>query len=313
MKSVLLIWTFLYILVINGGSALCSAVAMDLPRPNLDGIPAPKRATAEKPYWCAMDEHLTQMAAISDVYFMALFQENVYLQVGQYDKAIEAACAGLAKTLPLREKSDGGGSREYLYLLAVAYELKGEWEKALDAYDTLYGARSQDALWARARVLYATEHKELAFFTASRALALNLNLSVDDAIEAVKTASVKKTPLPVPGSRPRLLAPSNVKGGLEPNWFGVWKLREHCARFVCPELYYLVTREKPDSASFTDEYAELHEMKFAEFCEFMEAEFARLQKEGNGTRIQPFVAEEHVPQMNLLRELKRVPFQSFAY
>lgn len=296
-----------------------STAAMDLPRPDLDGIPAPKRATAEKPNWCAMDEHLTQMAATSDIYFMQLMQENAYLQVGRYDKAIEMARAGLEKTSPLRfEKTKDGMPSSlfpaYLYLLAVAYELKGEWQKALDAYDALYGARSQDAFWARARILYATEHKELAFLMASRALAMNLSFSVDDAIESAKAASAKKpTEPPSLGRRPQFLAPSKVRGGLDPNWFGVWKLREHCARFVCPELHYLVTRESPNVASFTDEYAELHEAKFAEFCEFMEAEFARLQKEGGGTRIQPFVAEDHVPQMNLLRELKRFPFQSFAY
>ena len=251
--------------------------------PNLDGIPAPKRIKQEK----SLDGFVSLNCARSVIYFNDFRTENysgeydVFFVLGDYEKAIEKARGELEKYQPGREYVEGKLNlddaghawRAHLNMLALAFELNGDWREALDAYAVLYASDSEESWWAKARIMYATGNRDLAFRYAAYAIARRSYVSLDSVREKVATRRAELTAQKRAWERSTKVF-SQETGTLDEEWRTVWELYDNCARVVCPELPYAVS-ESEDSMTIK-RFNALQTEAFKNFIIFMEQEYARI-------------------------------------
>jgi hypothetical protein len=269
--------------------------------PNLDGIPAPKRIKQEK----SLDGFVSLNCARSVIYFNDFRTENinkeydVFFVLGDYKKAIEKARGELEKYQPGREyvegnlnQDDAGHAwRAHLNMLALAFELNGDWREALDAYAVLYAADSEEAWRAKARIMYATGNRDLAFRYAAYAIARRSYVSLDSVRKKVATYRDELTAQKRTWERSTKVF-SLETGALDEEWRAVWELYDNCARVVCPELPYAVSES--ENSTTIKRFNALQTEAFKNFIIFMEQEYARVDLDDQ---------KQFQPQMEFLHKL----------
>lgn len=192
------------------------------------------------------------------------------LAAGKYDEAIQTAINGLNENAPWNEDvgeraSSGRAYYMYLNILAVAYELNGDWTKALNAYASLHGEKSEEFLWAQARIFYATGNKQSAFKAICDAILQNLHLSIDLTIKKLTESDEKRNRVM------RTFGIYSERGAPDAEWFALWKLRDQCARVVMPELHYVVNAGASNNENGDFNLAQKD--AFERFLLFFEEEF----------------------------------------
>lgn len=192
---------------------------------------------------------------------------------GDYQTAIQEAEKGLKKYSPLgtnfRTEVDSGPLyRKYLFFLATAHELNGDWREALSLFAILEGEDSVDFMMTEARILYATGNKEEAVKLAGEVL-LRLDPLPFDSVSKKIEERNKRTQ----GRRVCLI--SLEPGAYDPEWILLWKLRDSCARIICPELHFVAAhpfRKVPEGSKRFDE---LQRESFERFLELVDEEYER--------------------------------------
>ena len=138
----------------------------------LGDAPAPQRikATVRQPaiiyYELVGMLPINMIVTYEYVEFMDYYR---WIAEGEYDKLIERMEIYLSNRSPcyLVWRNVDYMVR-YQFMLASAYELKGEWKKALCLYALVYGEKSTDFEWAKIRILFGSGHKHEAFERACK-------------------------------------------------------------------------------------------------------------------------------------------------
>lgn len=210
-----------------------------------------------------------------------------YLRGKEYDRVIQYCRKGLNKLQPWSEEYLTLGENQherllngqrcgyYLRGLAVAYELKRDWDAAESlvalAYDTSEGT------WARLRIQYAREKDSNAtptgdfepedlFFEICMMVKQETYLDVDRVIKSngeflALNEEDKRSGLPVP----------NSYGDYEA--VRLYQLREKCARIATPDLYYRKCTLSEDDNDQRAAYRQQVRKSYAEFLRFMEGRY----------------------------------------
>lgn len=190
--------------------------------------------------------------------------------------------------------------------MADAYELNGDWRQALNARAALHGDKSDEFTWAKARILYATGDRENALKLICNATLSVSYISVDSVLQKRETERERRRKLgwdELQIKRSWLMAETSPAW---PEWFALWKLRDHCARVIYPELHYVAVLDyqskmlekglKEGEALFNAKQRE----GFERCLTFMEEELARLPEEKRA---------RFAPQVEFLKSLQRLPYE----
>lgn len=157
----------------------------------------------------------------------------------------------------------------------------------------LHGDKSDEFTWAKARILYATGDRENALKLICNATLSVSYISVDSVLQKRETEREKRRKL---GWKQKPMAETSPAW---PEWFALWKLRDHCARVIYPELHYVAAPDylmKKDEALFNAKQRE----GFERCLTFMEEELARLPEEKRA---------RFAPQVEFLKSLQRLPYE----
>lgn len=262
-----------------------------------EGIPAPKRLTTDGPGILPLNDKFiasvhSSFPAGGDV---ASLQDAI--SRGDYETAIRGAIKGMEKNAPWRvnqENSIDYGSRyyEFALVLANAYELNGDWRQALNVYASLYGDCGEEFTWAKTRILHATGDKQTAFKLICDATSGHSNLSVDSVL-----AKFEERRRELEEGR-GLGLPLVPMGGNDSEWFALWKLRDQCARVICPELHY-VKYLGADPGQAQRQFEAMQKEAFEKFLAFMEEELAASDK---------YAQTRNRSQVELLKSLRQIPY-----
>lgn len=224
-----------------------------------------------------------------------------------------------------RPNADKQRRRDNLVAIATRCELKGEWREAIFVYAVLYGLRDDDYYWALARILNATEDRELAFELLWGLIEKNATLySVERTLEKLTSEKIVRS------ENGAVYVDRRTKT-LDMDWYGIYRLRDLCARVVCPDLYWSVPCEPGDDPTIVQKkFDDWRHKKYAEFLQVAEEEFKKRQNNNKfkfswtpvGTynrereykpyfvelpEAQPLSVERIGWAMEFLRELARLP------
>ncbi len=209
------------------------------------------------------------------------------LQGKDYDDVIKYCRKGLNKLQPLSEEYLSLGKNDderlangricsyYLRGLAVAYELKGDWDAAESLIPIAYN--TSEGNWASLRVKYAREKgsntvpkgnfdQEDLFFEICLMVKQETYLDVDRVIKSndeflALDEETKRSGIPVPDSY-------NDNEAVR-----LYQLREKCARIVTPDLYYRKCALSEDDRAQRAAYRQQVRKSYAEFLQFMEGHY----------------------------------------
>lgn len=236
------------------------------------------------------------------------------LRRGCYDIAISAARKGVAESPKPWEENNGAKSapgapnwQYYLQFLAVAHELKGDWNQAQELCAAAYGSYSHNLTWLNARIFYSTGETDAAFFYLMQVTPRlqDYVATMENFKRKVETGEIAKRSKR-DGRRLRAYYVGNERESiyLDSDWKRLYAFRDSCARIVCPELHFTVLERTWDEAF--RKYDALWDECWQRFLSFAEAEFATLPSDGktkrwNGSQ------EDYREKMDFLRELGKLP------
>ena len=209
----------------------------------------------------------------------------------------------------------------YVHLLGLAYELNGDFEKADKSYDIVYGTNEIALNWTKARLLYERNNRRRSFVVVCGIIQSYYNLtpqSVDDVIERVKSIELKwknnqNDSIYVRGGLPVDL---NERKFRDVEAVELYRIRDWCARFICPNLVYKklslssesTRQERVESVRFIREC-------YAQFMDFMEQEYELMMADEDvavsfqrNRFTSNSVKDEFADAMTLLRKIKELPY-----
>lgn len=173
--------------------------------------------------------------------------------------------------------------------MAIAYELNGNWQEALDAWALVYGDVCEEYNWAFIRILYASDNKELAFRLIGDMVESLSWVSVDD----VK-AKTGAQPFNVPFI-------GGVVGEVwDPEWLALVRFHNECARVICPESYYVSSNDVEREEEGTLDFTTLQGESYLKFIDFMQEQLEMSDELFRGGN------EKH---MKFVKEVKDFPCQ----
>ena len=193
---------------------------------------------------------------------------------GDYQTAIKEAEIGVKKYSPLGtnfgiDAKSGTLLRKYMFFLATAHELNGDWREALSLFGAIEGDYSVDFMLTEARILYAIGNRKDAFKISCDAVLRLDPLPIDSVFGKIEN---ERQNFP---KRQRIMLPGGA-GSYDPEWIQLWKLRDSCARIVCPELHFVAAhpfRKVPEGSKSFDE---LQRESYELFLKFIDEENERL-------------------------------------
>lgn len=258
------------------------------------------------------------IASVSSNTFYAVIKNhctllNKELPRGNYDVVIDTALSVVKQhsewweNVVLSEDhikiDDPAVLTEYQGLLAIAYELKGDWQHANLAYSVAYGNNSEEARWAEIRTLYSRGSeatKRLALWKFA-CLMQEIHLgSVDSVNETIR--KYYESPRP---ADPRPLT-STIINLNDTEWRSLWKFRNNCARVICPELYFV--SNKFEQSHGGRDFFELQQESYEKFVEYVEEYWG-----DEGKDRQRYYASGgefgSAKKLELLRKLKTMPYR----
>ena len=180
-----------------------------------------------------------------------------------------------------------------LFLLATAYELKGDWGNMLNAFAIAYGEYSDEYMWAQLRAMYAStpEYRGTGMLVLLTLLSKRLSAySLDDVLQKVETSDA---PFPLD------IYMRYNNWDPDPAWVAFYTFYDYCARVVCPEMYYVSSySSKPNENNFF----ELQKKSFDKFVDAIEKQYQELPTD-------PKIHERstqrgHAQTIELLRKLR---------
>ena len=251
---------------------------------DLDGKPAPKRMTSD----VAADRPIpieTEIIAKLYSFYSTNYaecepienREKLFVAIarGEYETAIQEAKKGLKKYSPLSEtfKTDAKSGtlyRTYLFLLATAHELNGDWREALSEFAILEGDDSVDFMFTEARILYATGNRHEAFKICCDALPRLWPLPFDSVSKKFEKESER-----LRGQSAIINLQNFDFTSFDPEWVALWKLRDSCARVVCPELHFVALHPFRIKREGDKSFDELQRESFERFLQFIDEESER--------------------------------------
>ncbi|MGN0930792.1 MAG: hypothetical protein ACI4NP_03650 [Thermoguttaceae bacterium] len=200
---------------------------------------------------------------------------------GEYREVIQAAQKSIAKHAPWWESKPWreGGEKDHWkltemeQLLANAYELSGQYGKAMRAYEVLLGRFSEEYQWFLARVAYA-EMQSQDVETPQTSLFLCygcfLNGEIYDlwenekeALQALLEASAKKKEVNEFGESSNEWRLTFIK--YRRAWKRIWRFRERLSRISCPEILYVTSLTPNNNVAL---YSDLQKESFEKTIEF---------------------------------------------
>ncbi|MBR5758707.1 MAG: hypothetical protein IKX88_08945 [Thermoguttaceae bacterium] len=251
---------------------------------DIDGKPAPKRMTsavaADRPIPIETEFIAKLYSFYSTNYAQCEPIENrerlfVAIARGEYETAIQEAKKGLKKYSPLGEtfKTDAKSGtlyRTYLFLLATAHELNGDWREALSEFAILEGDDSVDFMFTEARILYATGNRQEAFGICCDATSRLSPLPFDSVFDKIEKEKEKFR-----GQKAIIVLFDDSFTFFDPEWVALWKLRDSCARVVCPELHFVALHPFRIKREGDKSFNELQRESFERFLQFIDEEDER--------------------------------------
>lgn len=237
---------------------------------------------------------------------------------GHYDKAIEEGEDYLKRisiewwNMPANDRDYDNDERPYLIsayqrFLAVTYELKGDWQRAMVAYIMAYGDQGEEIRWAKIRKDYAMKIRkhyageiEMSKVHALRRLVDEIRREYLGSVVSVDSVN-EKLQKNCEVAEPDWKSPF-VYYIHDPEWKSLWKFRYNCARVICPELGLVLTSEDPHNTDMRD-FFELQQESYEKFVEFVEEYWG--EKQGSRFVISSGSSEN----LKFLRELKTMPYK----
>lgn len=287
----------------------------------------PKRITVER---------IDQYPLVGDSFIASLSPINFYrvirsdrpifhedLPSGNYDAVIDAAHEVIKKHStwweeeefrpiddgsPFDPTDDPLATSEYQALLAIAYELKGEWRLARMAYELAYGQNSEEARWAKIRMLYS-RGSTITKLEALREVVFLMDKTYLGSVDAVNERI--RTHYENPENANSKYASAWLQGFYETDKeaFYLWKFRNNCARVICPELYFVSSKYKQIHGGRN--FYELQQESFEKFVEYVEEiwDIDECDKEADFRRLVAGGDSRILERLELIRKLKTMPYR----
>lgn len=201
---------------------------------------------------------------------------------GEYGEVIQAAQKSIAEhalwweSEPWREggEKDHWKLTEMEQLLANAYELSGQYGKAMRAYEVLLGRFSEGYQWFLARLAYAemqsqdVEAPQTSLFPCYGCF-LHCEIhdlweNEKDALQALLEASTKKKEVNEFGESSNEWRLTFIK--YRQAWKRIWRFRERLSRISCPEILYVTSLTSNNNVA---RYSDLQKESFEKTIEFV--------------------------------------------
>lgn len=174
---------------------------------------------------------------------------------------------------------------EYGRLLAIAYELKGEWNKARLAYSMAYGEGSEACRWADFRLKYAAGIHDPTGY-AQIEWVDQLNYLIED----------EQLPLVSSGNE-------NWGNMDDRDWLALWKFRLNCALVICPELLFVTTINEIDlTLRAGKNFFEIEKESYERFVDAYEKICEEVKPS--------YISDRERQRIVLLKELKSMPYRN---
>ena len=211
------------------------------------------------------------------------------IAAGRYQKVIDEIQEEMVKLSPFWEKDSAAKLAHYQHMLAVAYELKGDWKNAIAAWVLVYGEDSDNCRWALIRILYAMGERDEVFELIRGMIEKVQWADVDNVKKKLEGDRFETRPLPPP------MTPCRE---LDPEWLALVRFRDNCARIICPELHYVSSNLYKWEGGGAPDFLGLQQSSYARFVTFAKAYFDKNER--------PYLHKEHIEFLEKLREL---PYQ----
>ena len=219
----------------------------------------------------------------------------------------------------------------YVYLLGLAFELKGNYEEASRAYRHVFDANQRDLAWTWARLDYkrSLDHNDessllnaqYAFSAVCSIIQNRYNLPYEDVIEALEYVNTEEAKWKI-GPPSKYITPIFLRFPDENQsaWFnalGLYRIRIWCARFICPNLLY---KHRIRDNRFTKEEGRVESVQlirdsYDAFMIFMEEVYAKAMEDGDERSLSGELknrSKEHKERftatMAILHKIKELPY-----
>lgn len=275
----------------------------------------PERITMEHVSHPAIVESLALSATLCEIRGVVFRDSELFnnLTSGDYDAVIEKAQSVIKRNAAWWEDPDLENHRdpgnfsecnpyslaEYERVLAIAYELKGDWKKAYFAYAMTCGRESEAYRWAAIRMGYAKGLDNAWLVTDIGRLMDEERLpSVDSVIREIE--SYRTT-----ANSKRNAGAGALHGIYERlDWRTLWKFRLNCALVMCPELLLISSIDGYDSShGYAMDFFELEKENYEKFVDFFEKVCDETSlKKGDPTH-------NYSKKVEFLKELKEMPYK----
>ena len=193
-----------------------------------------------------------------------IFRLKMKIVDGQYDELIEEIQDDL-KTLDfLNQKGivPPQSARYRIHLLAVALELKGDWERAIRVYSFLYPCDRELMSWVYVRKLYSEGRAELAFERTVDAIE---GLLLDGTVDEIVGDYLQLRADPVVGDRAILMILGNSQ------YRRLYCLLDQLLQITSPKFHY----NEGYKGKFETRFAKSNREAREAFKTFLETESAK--------------------------------------
>lgn len=221
----------------------------------------------------------------------------------------------------------------YAQLLGLAYELSGDYFNADKCYEIVYGSNELARAWTRSRLGYKQKDSmQRGTFTEICGIIRRYYKltpeDVDSVVEKIKTTERQWKENP----NTDIMIDCGVPVGLNEGQLRdvdaveLYRIRDWCARFICPNLVYSKLKFSPDSfgqyivtpddlGQYRIETVKLTRECYAQFMNAMEEEYEKirldLSEQSNlpASRFRPpTINDDFTDVMTLLRKIKELPY-----
>ncbi len=287
-----------------------------------------------------VEEYLDYVFLVEDRLNVSEFHMNtlILLDNGEFEIAISRVKEKIQEFLsddqapwniekPMGWKSDKGipyiylgyPLSKYLQLLALGYELNGDYYEANKLYDVVYGANEKALAWTNARILYEKNQYDSSFsticFIIQRHYALS-NLDIDSVVEKVRLTEHRKVGDNVVSNK-MLGFPVDLNDGksIDIESQEAYRLRDWCARFTYPNLVYKGRTSLNANAKERVATVALIREGYNQFLDFMESEYEKAMRDGDERNLSfnlwdcsKETKEQFTRSMEILRKIKDLPY-----
>lgn len=190
----------------------------------------------------------------------------------------DSAFATIPNLQPMLESTVYDGVYcKLVQLRALILELQGKYEDALLSYRIVFGANKKMMRWTDARLFYECDDHELAFQQVCDIIQTFYDLSpedVDVVVEKVKETELKrKSGANIDTYHKGVEIELDEKRLPDFKALELYRIRELCGRFVCPNQVYKHFMYAWDEDAERAEAVQLIRDNYAQFMEFMEEEY----------------------------------------